>query len=111
MTNTQNTPEEALESGSLRCRKGYIICPDTRSGGVAVAGHGLDCEVEFLDQAGSTILRHTRSFWGVGDGEERHAGTNFLNDQQLSGNVHKNVNYDDYLCMETPASVHPGSIA
>jgi len=73
MTNSMNTPAEALEYGyPLRVRK-YSLRPDSGGTGKHRGGHGIVREIEVLTECEVTLLadRRSRGPWGLAGG---HSG-------------------------------------
>ena len=80
MTNTLNTPVEALEySYPLRVNR-YGIRRRSGGGGAHRGGDGLIREVEALEECRATMLsdRRTRGPWGLGGGGDGKPGGNYL---------------------------------
>ena len=113
MTNTLNTPAEALELAyPLRVLENSIR-PDSGGDGHRRGGHGLIRRTEFLGSARVTLIteRRRRSAWGVQGGREGATGRNGLEttDQQgrpviqpLPGKTIINVEAGDVIRLETP---------
>lgn len=104
MTNTLNTPIEALEMHyPLRVRR-YAV--RTGSGGVGArrGGDGIVREYEFLAPATVTLLteRRSRAPWGLAGGASGAPGRNLLNGRELPGKVTVEVAEHDRLTLETP---------
>jgi len=81
MTNTLNTPIEALEMKyPLRITR-YQIRQDSAGAGRHRGGEGLIREYEFLSPAQVTILSERRKHqpWGLASGEVARAGVNMFN--------------------------------
>ena len=81
MTNTLNTPIEALEMKyPLRVRR-YQLRRDSAGKGRHSGGEGLIREFEFLQPAQVSILseRRTQHPWGLCSGGDGAAGLNTLN--------------------------------
>ena len=108
MTNTLNTPIEALEYAyPLRVRR-YAIRRGSGGAGRHRGGDGLVREIECLAPATVTILserRRTQPF-GLGGAEPGTAGHNLLQHddqvQELPGKVQVRVQAGDVLCLLTP---------
>ncbi|MCF6219144.1 MAG: hydantoinase B/oxoprolinase family protein [Gammaproteobacteria bacterium] len=103
MTNTLNTPIEALEmSYPLRVRR-YAIRRHSGGAGQRRGGDGLVREFEFLKPASFTLLSERRRHrpWGLKGGLAGLAGKNQLNGQPIEGKVHGNVQAGDRLLIET----------
>ena len=76
MTNSLNTPAEALEYAyPLRVRR-YSLRPDSGGGGKHCGGDGIIREIEVLTDCEVTLLadRRTRGPWGLAGGEEGAPG-------------------------------------
>jgi N-methylhydantoinase B len=109
MTNTLNTPIEALESSlPLRIRS-YRIRP--RSGGLGKnrGGDGLIREYEFLTEAEISILSERRKLkpWGLQGGQPGRKGVNWLirkNEKtKLPGKCERKAERGDRIRIETPS--------
>ena len=108
MTNTLNTPVEALEYAyPLRMRE-YSIRRGSGGRGRHQGGDGLVREVELLADCEITVLseRRTRGPWGLADG---HPGTPGLNTLTTNGTprimpskFHARARKHDRLRIETP---------
>jgi N-methylhydantoinase B len=104
MTNTLNTPIEALEMKyPLRVLR-YQIRQGSAGAGRFNGGNGLVREYEFLNTAVFTLLTERRSNkpWGLSYGGEATAGVNFLNGEPLAAKVSMQVKRGDVLVIETP---------
>lgn len=108
MTNTLNTPVEALEYAyPFRVRE-YAVRRDTGGAGNHRGGDGMIRDIELLSGCEATVLseRRTRGAFGVADGEPGRTGRNILirNDQieELPGKFHLNLQKGDRLRIETP---------
>ncbi len=76
MTNSLNTPAEALEYAyPLRVRR-YSLRPESGGGGKYRGGDGIIREIEVLTDCEVTLLadRRTRGPWGLAGGEEGAPG-------------------------------------
>ncbi len=88
MTNSLNTPSEALEYAyPLRVRK-YSLRPESGGQGKFRGGDGIVREIEVLTDCEVTLLadRRTRGPWGLSGGEDGAAGRTSLT--RLDGSVH-----------------------
>ncbi len=86
MTNTLNTPIEALEMKyPLRVTR-YQLRQDSAGCGKHKGGEGLIREYAFLAPAQVTILSERRSHhpWGLVNGEQAKTGINLLNEKSLA---------------------------
>lgn len=80
MTNSLNTPAEALEYAyPLRVRK-YSLRPASGGGGKFRGGDGIVREIEVLTDCEVTLLadRRSRGPWGLSGGEEGAPGKTFI---------------------------------
>jgi N-methylhydantoinase B len=108
MTNTLNTPIEALEAYyPLRVTR-YALRPGSGGAGRHRGGDGLVREIEFLAPARVTLLAERRDvapwgLWGGGDGKPgrdhlvRHGRS-----RRLAGKSAIDVEVGDRLRVETP---------
>ncbi len=108
MTNTMNTPVEALEYAYPFRIVRYALREGAGGAGLHEGGNGVIREIEFLQDAGVTILsdrRESRPFGLAGGGPGR-AGRNTLirngKERQLPGKTTLEVLRGDRLRIETP---------
>ncbi len=108
MSNTRNTPVEALEMElPLRIRR-YALRRNSGGGGRYRGGEGLRREIEFLAPATVTLLtdRRKRSPYGLYGGEPGTPGINTLEHagvvKELPGKVTVDVQIGDILTICTP---------
>ncbi|KAB7623188.1 hydantoinase B/oxoprolinase family protein [Alkalilimnicola sp. S0819] len=104
MTNTLNTPVEALEMAyPLRVRH-YGVRRGSGGAGRRAGGCGLVREYEFLAPAVVTLLTERRRHrpWGLAGGEPGAAGRNLLNGETLPPKATVRVASGDRLRVETP---------
>ncbi len=109
MTNTLNTPIEALEMAyPLRCLR-YALRRGSGGLGLWTGGDGIERIVEFLSDATVTIIseRRRRSPYGTAGGFAGAAGQNRLEPQEemsvvLPGKVTIDVHPGDRLIIATP---------
>jgi N-methylhydantoinase B len=104
MTNTLNTPVEALErSGPVRVVR-YALRPASGGRGRRRGGDGLIREYEFLSPAQVSILgeRRTTAPWGLAGGGPGKPGVDRLNGRKLPGHAAFEVKPGDRLTIETP---------
>ncbi|HXJ35348.1 MAG TPA: hydantoinase B/oxoprolinase family protein [Candidatus Eisenbacteria bacterium] len=108
MTNTMNTPVEALEAYyPIRVRR---YAQRSRSGGRGAypGGDGLVREIEFLSDARVTLLTERRTVppYGLAGGSPGACGRNLLRragrSRVLPGKTTLDVGPGDRLCIETP---------
>jgi len=108
MSNTRNTPVEALEMElPIRVRR-YALRDGSGGEGRYRGGDGLCRELAFLAQATVTLLtdRRKRVPYGLHGGKPGAAGVNILEHDgtttELPGKVTFDVHVGDVLCMYTP---------
>jgi N-methylhydantoinase B len=104
MTNTLNTPVEALEMNYPVRIKRYQLRTDSAGDGWHRGGEGLVREYEFLSPAQVTILSERRCHtpWGRAGGNAARCGENSLNGELLDGKVSMHVKKGDVLTVRTP---------
>jgi len=103
MTNTLNTPIEALEMlYPLRVTR-YEIRRGSGGQGKLAGGDGLTREFEYLGPAQVTLLSERRAHrpWGLHGGADGLSGMNLLNGRPLAGKVAFNVSKGDRLRVDT----------
>jgi N-methylhydantoinase B len=103
MTNTLNTPIEALEMKyPLRVLR-YQFRRGSAGKGRHRGGEGLLREFEFLEPAQVSILseRRTRQPWGLDSGGNAAAGVNSLNGHAIAGKLSFFVEQGDILTIAT----------
>ena len=108
MTNTLNTPIEALEYSYPFMVKSYVVRYESGGIGKFCGGDGLVREIELLSDAEVTVLSERRrlSPYGLGGGESGRPGKNIV----ISGENYKfmpskftaRLNKGDILRIETP---------
>lgn len=111
MTNTLNTPLEALEMHyPLRVRR-YARRTGSGGSGMRRGGDGIVREYEFLVPATVTLLTERRRHapWGLAGGEPGLRGRNLLNGRELPGKATVEVRPGDRLTVETPGGGGYGS--
>jgi N-methylhydantoinase B len=104
MTNTLNTPVEALEMRyPVRVRR-YALRTDSAGEGRRAGGEGLLREYEMLAPIQATLLTERRSHrpWGLAGGDAGATGENRLNDQVLPAKVSLTLQPGDRLTLLTP---------
>lgn len=104
MTNTLNTPVEALELRyPLRVAR-YAVRRGSGGAGRFPGGDGLIREFEFLEPATATLLTERRDFAppGACGGAPGAPGRNLLNGEPLAGKAALRVKPGDRLRVETP---------
>ena len=80
MTNTKNTPVEALERAyPMRVRR-YRIRPRSGGAGLAAGGDGIERELEMLEDCTVSLIteRRTSRPWGLAGGGPGASGENWL---------------------------------
>ncbi len=111
MTNTLNTPLEALEMAyPLRLRR-YALRRGSGGAGQHPGGQGVVREYEFLTPASVTLITERRRHapWGLAGGGAGAPGENRLNDQPLPGKARLEVAAGDRLTVMTPGGGGWGS--
>lgn len=108
MTNSWNTPAEALEHEyPLRIRR-YELRRGSGGAGRHRGGDGIVREIEFLEAAEVTILsdRRARGPWGLAGGASGSPGLNVLlrdgTPQTLASKTRFDARHGDVLRIETP---------
>ncbi|HEY3810288.1 MAG TPA: hydantoinase B/oxoprolinase family protein [Acidimicrobiales bacterium] len=104
MTNTRNTPVEALEMAfPVRVRR-YAVRRGSGGAGRYRGGDGLVRELEFTSPARVTVLSDRRQAgpWGLQGGSPGAPGRNLLNGQPVPGKTTLDVQPGDVLTVETP---------
>jgi N-methylhydantoinase B len=104
MSNTLNTPVEALELAyPLRVRR-YELRAGSGGGGRRRGGEGVIRELEALEPCRFSIVseRRARSPSGFRGGEDGAPGRNFLNGSELSAKASGDLAAGDVLRIETP---------
>ncbi len=104
MTNTLNTPVEALEMHYPLRMTRYALRTGSGGAGQRSGGDGLIREYEFLQPATVTLLteRRRRAPWGVKGGGAGACGQNLLNDRVLPAKTSFTVQSGDRLTIKTP---------
>ena len=106
MTNSLNTPIEAMERQlPLRVRR-YAVRRGSGGGGTHRGGDGVIREFELLADTEVAILseRRERGPYGLEGGEPGKPGRNLLNGQPLPGKGHFRAKPGDTLTIETPGA-------
>ena len=104
MTNTLNTPVEALELYyPLRVAR-YAVRRGSGGAGRRPGGDGLVREIELLQDAEVTLLTERRRHapWGLAGGGPGAPGRNLCNARELPGKVQRALRAGDRLTVETP---------
>ena len=108
MTNTLNTPVEALEYAyPIRVTR-YALRQGSGGPGRHVGGEGLVREIEALGPMEATVLsdRRLRGPWGLAGGGEGAAGVNVVTrstgGMAMPGKFHVRLRAGDRLCIQTP---------
>lgn len=108
MTNTMNTPVEALEYAYPFRIARYVLRDKTGGAGVHAGGNGVIREIEFLQDAQVTIVSDRRESqpFGLAGGEAGQSGRNMLirkgKEKKLLGKTELVVKKGDRLRIETP---------
>src|SRR5262245_18063141 len=108
MTNTQNTPVEALEPYYPLLVRRYALRPRSGGNGRHPGGAGVIREIEFLTDAEVTLLGERRRVapYGLAGGRPGAPGRDWLihgaRRQRLPAKTTLRVRPGDRLCIETP---------
>jgi N-methylhydantoinase B len=109
MTNTMNTPVEALPLAYPFTVERYEIRPGSGGAGAHPGGDGLVREYVFHDRATVTLVSERRRFapWGLAGGEDATPGRNTLirdggTVEDLGARAEVDVEAGDRLRVETP---------
>ncbi len=108
MTNTLNTPIEALEYAYPFQVRRYEIRRGSGGAGRQPGGSGIRREIELQYEAQVTLLTERRRFapYGLAGGEPGQKGRNTViragQAQELSGKITLTLQAGDILCIETP---------
>lgn len=112
MSNSLNTPVEALERELPVKIRQYAIAPESSGKGRYRGGSGVIKEFEFMTETDVSILSDRRTFapYGLENGGAGQRGKNFLNGQILPGKTRFQAKLGDRLRIETPGGgAHGGS--
>jgi N-methylhydantoinase B len=108
MTNTLNTPIEALEAYYPFLVTAYSLRMGSGGDGARRGGDGLVREIRFLEAADVTLLTDRRRLapWGLSGGEPGRRGRNFLirgrRKRRLPSKINLRVEAGDAIRIETP---------
>ena len=108
MTNTLNTPAEALEYAYPFRVQEYSIRRGTGGNGRFRGGDGIRRDIEVLQDATVTLLTDRRTYppYGLAGGEPGQTGQNLLirgeKEEALAGKVSLNVEAGDVISIQTP---------
>ena len=109
MTNTMNTPVEALPLAYPFTVDRYEVRPDSGGAGEHPGGDGLIREYVFHDRATVTLVSERRRFapWGLASGGDAKPGRNTLfradgTVENLDARAQVEVDNGDRLRVETP---------
>jgi N-methylhydantoinase B len=104
MTNTLNTPVEALEMRYPVRVIRYALRRDSAGAGERDGGEGLLREYEFLVPTRVSLLteRRVQSPWGLQGGGAAACGINLLNGEPLPGKLSFSARPGDRLVIKTP---------
>ncbi len=108
MTNTKNTPIEALENDYPLIVRAYHIRNNSGGDGKHKGGEGMVREIEVLEDSSLSIQsgRRTRGPEGIRGGKSGGRGKNILirdgSKEELDGKVTKKISVNDRIRIETP---------
>ena len=111
MTNTLNTPIEALEMEYPMRVERYELLYDTGGKGEHQGGDGLVRSVRVLEPASLSLLADRRRHppQGMNGGEPGAVGENLLNDEELPPKVSRPLEEGDVVTVKTPGGGGYGS--
>jgi len=115
MSNTRNTPIEALEYAFPFRVRAYALRRGSGGQGLYRGGDGLRRDIEFLSSATVTILSERRRLepYGLNGGEPGQRGRNILlrdgTEKELPGKATLSVRAGDVLSLRTPGGGGWGS--
>ena len=116
MTNTMNTPIEALEAYYPLVVRRYALRPRSGGRGRHAGGAGIIREIEFLTDAEVTLLGERRRVapYGLAGGEPGARGRDWLvqggRRRRLPGKTTLRVRPGDRVCVETPGGGGFGAV-
>lgn len=117
MTNTMNTPVEALSLAYPFTVERYEVRAGSGGAGLHRGGDGLVREYAFHDRATVTLVTERRRFapWGLAGGEDGAPGRNVLvradgSTHELTARAQVEVGAGDRVRVETPGGGGWGSI-
>jgi len=104
MTNTLNTPVEALETEYPLCVERYALRPDSGGAGEHRGGLGLVRSVRVLADATVSLLTERRRTApkGVAGGEDGAPGRNLIDGDPVPAKATRNVSAGTTVTVETP---------
>ena len=108
MTNTQNTPIEALERAYPMRVLRYELRRDSGGAGVAAGGEGIARDLEMLEEVTVSLVTERRAAraWGLAGGSSGASGENWLvrgaGAERLPGTCTRQFNAGDVLRVLTP---------
>ncbi|NPA14090.1 MAG: hydantoinase B/oxoprolinase family protein [Aquificae bacterium] len=104
MTNTLNTPVEALEFAYPMMVKEYSIRRGSGGEGIHRGGDGLVREIQLLTHAEVTLLTERRRIppYGLFGGKPGQVGRNLINGQAVGGKFQGRLKKGDTIRIETP---------
>ncbi len=116
MTNTENTPIEALEMQFPLIVRRYEICRGTGGDGKRKGGDGIVREIEFREETTVSLQTERRKFrpWGIFGGGDGQPGRNILvktdgKEIPLGGRASAEGKKGDRLIIQTPGGGGSGS--
>ncbi len=104
MTNSLNTPIEALEHFyPVRVRR-YAVRRGSGGAGAFPGGDGIVREIEFLTPVELTIISDRRRFppYGLAGGKPGRLGRNAINGRRIPGKARLECRVGDVLSVATP---------
>ncbi len=112
MTNSLNTPAEALEYAYPLRVRAYKIRKKSGGNGKQKGGDGVIREIETLVDAGMSLLsdRRKTSPYGLQGGENAEKGRAFINKKEVNSKGSWNLESGDIVRIETPGGGGHGEI-
>jgi N-methylhydantoinase B len=104
MSNTFNTPIEALELDTPLRIERYELLGGTGGAGQHRGGDGLVREIRVLEPATLSLLtdRRRHAPQGLGGGEPGRRGRNLVNGEEVPGKTTRELEAGDVVTVETP---------
>jgi N-methylhydantoinase B len=104
MSNTLNTPVEALETAYPMRIERYALRAGSGGAGAHRGGDGIDRRYRVLEPCTATLLteRRRRAPRGAAGGADGLPGRNLLNDRELPAKCRVELQPGDVLTIETP---------
>jgi N-methylhydantoinase B len=104
MTNTRNTPIEALEHAYPFRARTYELRVGSGGGGLHRGGDGVVREIELLADATVTLVcdRRSRGPWGAAGGADGAPGAQAIDGDAVPGKVSRDIGAGTTVRIDTP---------